>query len=230
MVDRSVEARLVAAKARKRDLLASEASLRARLNEVEAELGKADEEIGMCEAAMERATSAVRANRTADAELRRIVKKMGQFTAAELATELGVTRQTAKRRLDIEVEEGRARPLGVRVFGSPLYEYVKPTDAGDAFHAQQFHRPYLVEDVGVGASSLAGSATTGTGRPAYEMIAAKEVREACKQAMLQGWKLTKKGDGHFLLQKDGRRLGVAGTPKNPSGTADLILRSIRKAS
>lgn len=163
---------------------------------------------------------------------RRVIRELGTFTVSELASELDCNQQTAKRYLDamlttdppVVVSAGRA-------MGKPIYEYRKPIEAGDAFTAQQRLRsvPDLDSVIGVGSEAQARNGEGPTGRWASDSLSEKVVRDAVNDAERRGWKLKKKGDGHYVLIKGAKRVGVAASPKNPEGAADIIRRMTREA-
>lgn len=221
LMDRALEARLNAAKDRKRSLVATEASLREKLHDVRVSIAACDREITLCEAAdQERKRGNV-----VQHELRATVRRLGVFTVSELAAELGVKNPTARKHLAAMEAAGMVQGAG-RSLGQTLYQYVKPTEAGGAFEQQRALR--VVPDESVGTTRSLPVA--GTGSMPWDAIAAKPVREAVRDACRAGWQLKKKGDGHWNLIKDGRKVGVAGTPANPDGAADVIRRATRRAS
>lgn len=218
-MNRSVEARLHAAQLRKRTLLESETSLREELTRIRRDLAACEQEIALCEDA-----GRPRRKGVAEETWRRTVRQLGTFTVSELGTELGVTVQTARKHLDtmLKMDPPIVKADG-RSLGQKLYVYCKPTDAGAAFETQHRLRP-VGEDFSTDDAPLRGVAVAGTGSRPEDAIVAKPVRAAVRGAIAAGWTLHPKGDGHWSLRKGDQEVGVAGTPKNPDGTAQLIRR------
>lgn len=160
-------------------------------------------------------------------EIRDAVTKLRCFTVSELAAELGIPRALAKKRLEAlaAAEEPIVRPDG-RYAGQPMYAWIDPRQQGpgEAFEAEQ--RLRVVG--GTDAPTERSAPVAGVGDPS-RMIANKVVRGAVKEALEHGWQLEAKGDGHYRLVKQGVRVGVAGTPKNPDGAAEVIRRQVRNA-
>jgi len=115
------------------------------------------------------------------------------------------------------------QPSG-RLGNAQMYEYVQPQEAGEAFENQQRLRAVapierVVVDISAGSKHSDGASS----------IPDKDIRRAVKAAMADGWELERKGDGHWTLHKGQHKVGVAGTPKNPSAAAIRILRLVRDA-
>jgi hypothetical protein len=216
-MDRSVESRLHAAKERKRALLASQQTLRLKLNETQAGLAACDREIALCEAAEQDRRRGI----VAVEDVRRAIRQLGTFTVSELAATLGVSTATARKRLREAEEAGMAIGAG-RSLGQSLYRYVKPEEVGEEFKRQQERRLALVP-----APMKPSQPVAGTGANTWDTLAHKDVRAAVKEAVLAGWRLITQGDGHYRLVKDGRKVPVYGTPSNPSGHAESIRRATR---
>jgi hypothetical protein len=121
------------------------------------------------------------------------------------------------------LDMGLVAPAG-RALGKSLFEYQRPEGEGEAFKAQQRHLEAVpvVETITV----TRGGAVEGTGRGIT--VANKDVRQACEEAERRGWKLRKKGDGHYVLVKGSRRVPVAGSPKSGTDSADIIRRMTRE--
>lgn len=216
----SVSGRSNVLRSRIDDLTEREQQLLDALQEVRAGLAKSRVELESTERAGERVRAPTRTG-VPEETLRRVVRALGTFTVSELAAELGCKQATAKKRLDAMIEMQMARPAG-RVMGKAVYEFTKPTDEGEAFRTQQRHLA-AVPEVVERAQPVAGVSRGGGAR----MITDKEVRQACQEAERRGWKLIKKGDGHFVLTKGSRRVSVAGTPRHGAGVAEIIRRKTR---
>lgn len=202
-----------------------EQSLLARLQEVRERQAAALAERERVEAAARRATSSNRRS-VAEEAWRHAVRTLGTFTVSELATELGVSPITAKKHLDAMNDSGMVVPAG-RLGRSPMYAYVKPHEAGAGFDAQQ--RLRITDTIGATGRTYTGP-VAGTGSHPADVIASTAVRQVVRRAIGDGWQLMPKGDGHYNLVKDGVKVGVAGTPKNPTGAAAAIARQLRNAS
>jgi AraC-like DNA-binding protein len=230
VIDRPVQARLAAVASRVDQLQGEQSRLLDRLTEVRQELARAREE----RALVEQATKPARRAGIAEEVLRRTVRELGTFTVSELAAELGCSPGTAKRRLDsmLSATPPMAKPAG-RVMGKPVYEWVRPTEAGAAFENQQrlgTRGPSESAVLAMADRVERGRPVAGVGDPS-SVIAKKEVREVVRAALRDGWRLVPKGDGHWnLVSPQGASIGVAGTPKNPGGAADLIGRFVRNHS
>lgn len=225
-MDRVVEARLEAVRLRIDQLSEQEQSLLSRLQQVREQLAAAEGERAQVEAAAQRVLTGGRRTVVAEATWRRAVRQLGTFTVSELATELGCSPITAKKHLTEMKDMGMVSPAG-KLGRSPMYAYVKPEDAGAGFDAQQ--RLRITEDIGGPTRTYTGP-VAGTGSHPADVIASTAVRKVVKDAIAQGWQLRPKGDGHFNLVKDGFKVGVAGTPKNPTGAAAVIARQVRNVS
>lgn len=157
--------------------------------------------------------------------VRDTVRKLGSFSTNELATELDVTVQASARWLARLQEDGLVEK-GRRVLGQPSWNYVKPTEAGDAFANQQRHLRSLPapEDV-------AGSYDHNDPKLSRvsDQIANKEVRDAVREAEAAGWVLSRTGTDHFVLRKDGLKLHVSGTPRSATTMAKYIRQNRRNA-
>lgn len=224
-MDRVVEARLVAVRARIGQLGAEEERLLAQLQHVREQLGAARDEQRHVEDAAQRAGRHSR-NIVAEETWRRAVQRLGRFTPSELAAELGVSIGTARKHLDALTESGIVAPYG-RLGRTPMFTYKKPDDAGAAFKAQR--RLHTVDPVDVGPTRAYSGPVAGTGSHPADVISHPAVRKVVKAAIADGWTLRAKGDGHWDLVKDGSKVGVASTPKNPTAAAVRIARLVRGA-
>lgn len=157
---------------------------------------------------------------------RRAVRKLQSFTVSELAAELGCSKGTAKRHLDemAALDYPLVKPAG-RLGRMPMFQYIKPQDAGERFTKQQALRDRTPPEA---TARTYGGPIAGTGRHPASVISATEVRKAVIEVMSEGgWRLHPKGDGHWDLIKGDVKVPVAGTPTNPSGTARRIKRLAR---
>lgn len=155
---------------------------------------------------------------------RAAVRQLNAFTVGELATELEVPKPTAKRHLDAMVDEGLVRPAG-RFGKSPMYEYIKPPDAGESFEAQQ--RLRVVHDEAL--PPVRSQEVVGTGSNGDLKALPKEVRDVVKEAMQDGWSFGRVGNNHFMLRKDGMKVRVAGTPRSAGDHASQVRQHLRNA-
>jgi hypothetical protein len=175
-----------------------------------------------------------RIGKTPEALVRDAIVDMGAFTVPELASRLSVTPQTARRYIAEWIGDGKMRETGKRFAGQKIYEYVPPKDPGEGFKVQQAQRARLGERVDPYIAQLMRQPertqpVAGTGKnQGYTEISAKPVRDAVKWAMGMGWDLVRKGDGHWDLVKGDAKIGVAGTPSNAYGAADIIKRAVRR--
>jgi hypothetical protein len=223
---RSLQARKGVVLQRLRVLEAEEESILENLSDLRERMAKALQELEHVER-----ESRPKRSVTPEEEWRRTVRQLGVFVTSELATELGCSGITAKKHINEMMEAGIVRPAG-KVFGKPAYEYVKPTDAGEKFEAQRKHQLHAVESVATAApkrGTVMGVSKGGGAEP----IPNKDIRKAVAAAIRNGWDLERKGDGHWKLTKPGLpSVSVAGTPSNPTGTADMIRRltGVKRAS
>jgi hypothetical protein len=222
-MDRVLEARITAVQTRLAQLTAREQGLLRKLNAVRDEMAGARAE------EQQVARAIAKANQPPSEEAwRAAVRRLGIFTVSEVAAELGVTSATAKRHMDMmaEADPPIVKPDG-RLGKAPMYSYIKPTEAGAAFDIQKLRAVEVAEIV---ATSRPSSAPVpGTGSHPADVIAAAAVRRVVKKAIANGWRLQAKGDGHYSLRKGSAEVGVAGTPKNPTGAAAVIERMMRNA-
>lgn len=161
---------------------------------------------------------------------RRKVREMGTFTVGELAGVMDVSKQTAKKRLDRMAQQGIVKPAG-KFQGHPMFEYVKPAEAGDAFKKQQATRPRETpEEL---AARLAPSplkqvrGQASNGQKLSASMSAKESKKAVQEAEARGWKLQRTGGNHYLLKKGDKVVAVSLTPQNDSTHAARIRRETR---
>jgi hypothetical protein len=224
----SVTGRSNVLRARIDDLTARERQLLDALGEVRAGLAKSREELIEAERAQERIKQPGKRAALAEATWRQTVRQLRTFTVSELATELGCSTQTATKHLKTMIDAEMVKPAG-RVMGKALFEYAKPTGGpGEAFESQQEKRRHLTpvpEVVADLAVKRTGTAVAGTG--GGMVVSNKDVRQACEEAQRRGWKLSKKGDGHFVLVNGPRRVPVSGTPRSGTAEADKIRRMTR---
>jgi DNA-binding MarR family transcriptional regulator len=229
------EVRLAALRDRAVVLARDEEDLLQRLQAVRAE--KTRNATTMLE--IERALVPVHAGRRTLPEhtWRRAVRELGTFTFSELAAELGCSKAVAKRHVDELIAAGVVKSAG-RFAGKAVFEYVKPTDAGEAFTAQQETRPtiklptpeqQLVGERAERPHDIRQSRLSG--------IADKEIRAVAREAIALGWQLEQRGrSGHvFRLVRDTDAVTLPSTPRNSGSAADALrhrlgLRGARKAS
>lgn len=167
-----------------------------------------------------------RLGKSAESLVRDAIVDMNAFTVPELAAKLQCTPQTARKHIAEWVGDGKLKDTGRRFSGQKIYEYVPPRGPGEGFKTQQRLKPQVqaLETVGRGRAHVEGVG----GRAPYNEIPAKPVRDAVKWAMGLGWTLSRKGDGHWNLKKGDAKIGVAGTPTNAYGSADIIRRAVRR--
>lgn len=232
--DPSAKARLAALRSRAKQLEQEEEDLVQRLERVRAE--KIRTSTGLLD--VERALSSARIGGGKSEETwRRTVRELGTFTPSELAAELGCTNQTAKKHIDDLVEAKILTPAG-RVAGKPLYEYVKPTDAGEAFE-QQRDRPVikLPTSEQLVTNDLRSARPHDVRQSKISGVRDKEIRKVVREAMALGWRLEQQGrTGHvFRLVRDTDVVILPSTPRSSGAAADMLrqrlgLRGVRQAS
>lgn len=224
-MDRVIEARLAAVRTRIDQLSQQEQSLLARLQQVREQLEAARAEQTNVEAASQRALTG-RRNVVAEEAWRRAVRELGTFTVRELATELGCSPITAKKHLYDMKDAGMVQPAG-RLGRSPMYSYIKPDDAGEGFDAQR--RLRSVETIGMTDRTYAGP-VAGTGRSPADSINHPALRAVVRKGLSNGWRLHKRGDGHFAMVKPGcAPITVPSSPQNATEEAKSLTRKLRDA-
>lgn len=160
-----------------------------------------------------------------EAAWRSTVRRLGWFTVGELASELGCSKGTAKRRLDIlaALDPPLVAPAG-RLGRDPMFKYIKPDDAGERFHRQQERRfshaapeDEVIVDTDVDRTGMAS-------RSLLDSIRDKEVRKACQWAIGQGWRLEQSGGEHpFRLVRSGKRsVAVPSSPRSSQAAATMV--------
>lgn len=210
-------------------LRAEERRLLALLNQTRVQLGEAEGSLHSVGRAADPTTPARAV--ASEAQWRETIRSLGTFTVSELAAELGCKQATARKHLDALIASERVVPAG-RVLGKAVYEYARPTEPGPAFEAQR--RLQSVPTPEAQAQAMAteapvrGTVAGISQRHDSHMIPNKVVRAAVAEAEGRGWRIKRKGDGHFVLVKGARRVPVAGTPSNPEGAADIIRRMTRE--
>lgn len=224
-MDRSLQARTGAVQARLLELTEEEERLLARLQALRENKARAREELRLCEAS---AHPTRRPTTVPVATWRRTVREMGTFTVSELANELGCSAQTARGHLKTMVDMNMVQSAG-RALGKPLYEYVKPTEAGNAFTAQQIHRAQEPAPETVAVIERSGQAATGFMERARRSIA-PEVWRVVVEACDAGWRLGEGGGEHsFYLQRPGvRRVFIVGSPRNKGAAAQQLRQRLRR--
>lgn len=218
-MDRPVEARWNVANVRKKVLQETERELLAKLAQTRESLAHCERELRLCEDAQKPRRQSV-----AEETWRRTVRQLGTFTVSELACELGVSTALARKHLGtmMDMDPPMAKTVG-RALGKQLYSYCKPTEAGAAFETERRLRVVgdIVPDVD---APVRGAAVAGTGSNPWDVISHKVLRDAVRDAVRAGWKLQKKGDGHWSLWKGTDEVGVASSPSNPTGAAEIVRR------
>jgi DNA-binding transcriptional ArsR family regulator len=221
-MDRPVQARLGAAKLRLRELTEEEEALLQRLQALREQRRKTEDEIKLCQTPVRR-----RVTGNTEEAWRRAARKLGAFTAAELATELGVTRATAKKHLNAMHEAGIVKDLGRRMFGSPMFEYLKPTEAGEAHEAQK--RLRVVPDPEREAVSAPlrrqDVKHTSTGRGSIP----KEIMPLIQEAQQRGWVLGSDGGKHdYYLKLGPHKVPVSGSPRDAIHTRNFLRQNLAR--
>lgn len=150
------------------------------------------------------------------------------FTTGELANMLGCSKQTATRWLSVMQEDGHVKK-GRRVFGEPTWEYVKPSDAGEAFVNQRRHLASVPPPEVAAVTQAASRNEDIKVRKLHDQIKSKEVREAVMEAEADGWELSRTGTDHFALRKDGMKLNLSNSPRSASTMAKYIRQNRRNA-
>lgn len=221
-MDHGAETRLAALRTQFAQTEREEEDLHRSLEQVRATKGR----IAAAIHDTERALEGVKLGRgaAADTTVRRIARELGTFTVSEFAAELDCSKPTAKRRIDGLVAEEILKPAG-RFSGSPVFEYVKPTEAGVAFEQQQrLGRPVIKlpepERLGERPRDIKQSSIGG--------IRDKLIKEVAREAIANGWELVDKGTSghHHRLVRDTDWVELPSTPRNPGDTADRLRRRL----
>lgn len=154
-------------------------------------------------------------------ELRDAVVKLGEFTASELAAELGCTKRQAEDQLQRVTH--LAKPAG-KLGRQPMYAYRAPEGPGRAFEAQQRLRAADVLDV---------EREHDIKQSVISMISDKEIKEAVREAIGQGWTLLHTGRGKHplrLVRNGETPIPLASTPRSSGNAAKAIRRRLRQTA
>lgn len=155
-------------------------------------------------------------------DVRDAVVRLGEFTLGELATELGCDRRKAQRELDrVKHLVDAAGKLG----RDPMFAYRPPDGPGEAFKAQQRLRPSERYDVVERDSDIKQSVIS--------MISDKEIKEAVRDAIGQGWTLIHTGRGKHpmrLIRNGEVPITIASTPRSSGNAAKAIRRRLRQTA
>lgn len=224
-MDRSVQAQEGAVKARLLEMTEEEERLLARLQALRENKAAERERLRHLE---ESAAPRRRPNTVPVATWRRTVRELGTFTVSELANELGCTPATARNHLQTMLDMTMVKPAG-KAFGKAVYEYVKPTEAGVAFTAQQAHRMQEPAPEVVAVAERGGQAATGFMERARRSIV-PEVWRVVVEACDAGWKLGEgSGEHSFYLQRPGaRRVFIVSSPRNKGAAAQQLRQRLRR--
>lgn len=232
-MERSLEARRAAAAVRLSELGEQEERLLEMLQDVRGKRTRTEEELRYCEGGG-RVATASRRSVIGEETWRRTARELGTFTTGELAAALDVKPATASRHLNELIEAGILKPAG-RAMGRPIYEYVKPTEAGAAFEQQR--KLTRVPDPYLGAVDMPvrGMAVEGSGRSGdlYGGIQNSEVRAVVKRAIRMGWDLQRTGTNHFKLVRAGcKAIPVPGTTvhRNAAHNVEAALQRAHRRS
>lgn len=218
-MDRSVEARLHDLQSRRDKLSTEVEGLLKKLEEARSQRDALGE-------VMRRIEREVREDRRAalsEEGWRRAVRQLGTFTVSELAAELSVSNATATKHLKAMAAAGLVKAAG-RVLGKPLYEYIRPTDAGEAYEQQQERRLRIVEDPPEEVTTvIVAERGLGVAQSLLSSIATKEIREVAREAISKGWTLENIGGKHIMaLRKDGRIIRLVSSPRNAGDAAQQL--------
>lgn len=154
----------------------------------------------------------------AEEDVRRAVVALRTFTITTLANKMGVSAAVAKRALQGEIERGIARESAFKMGRTKTYEYISPDSPGAGFVNQQRHLQSVVtpEDQAVRTmpktSPQRGQEVAGTGRGLT--ITHQGMRTLVQEAKANGWVVTKVGNGHLEVSKDGRSRQIPSTPSD----------------
>jgi bacterioferritin-associated ferredoxin len=218
----AAEARLAALRNRVAQLERDEEGLLTKLEQIRAEKNRSQASIIDTERAL--SPSARGRRGVAEHSFRRAVRELGTFTPSELAAELGCSKQSAKKHIDELVEAEIIKPAG-RLAGKPMFEYVKPTEAGEAFDAQQ-HRPTikLPTPEQVQAREVARARPHDIRQSRISGVRDKEIRKVVREAQALGWELQQHGrTGHvFRLVRDTDSVSLPSTPRDSDAAADML--------
>lgn len=212
-------------RSRQAALTEEEQRLLDRLQEVRAELAKTSSDLQTAELADER--SRAKGKGIPVETWRRTVRELGVFTVSELAAELGCSKPVAAKRLNamLTIVPPMIRPAG-RALGKPVFEYVRPTEEGKAFEAQQRVRDRVTPEQH--AAAMVPDRPHDIEQSLIGQIAIKEIRTVARDAINAGWTLEHTGGaGHHLrLVRGKRRITLPTTPRSPGNSANILRQQL----
>lgn len=162
---------------------------------------------------------------------RSTVRRLGWFTVGELAAALGCSKGTAKRHLDelAALDPPLVKPHG-RLGRDPMYQYIKPSSAGEGFERQRQQR---FARAAPEAEVVLLSERNGEVRQSrIDSISDKEIQKVCRRAIADGWALEQTGGEHIfrLVKKGMRPVTVPSTPRNSQAAADMMSKKLSERS
>lgn len=171
------------------------------------------------------ATAPVVSDGTAE-RVRESVHRLMRFTLEELACDIDLDASTVRPLVNELMATGIVRKTGDRYGRSHIFEWVKPTDAGDAFR-NQLRLAKQAPEVDIDRVHMEVSGTGAKSRVLLNRITDKDVRNFVQEAVSHGWDL-QDGGKHVMLVRNGRKIGVPSTPRDGRHAVNILRQKLQR--